>query len=88
MLNFFFCKSSKGELKLASQMQADETENSVPKLKKFRQKKREVQCAVNLAQKLQPFIDNNENAEVGLYCRCVLVCVVIKSLFAILRRRI
>lgn len=53
-----------GELKLASQMQAEETEASVPKLKKFRQKKREVQCAVNLALKLQPFIDSNENAEV------------------------
>ena len=53
-----------GELKLASQMQADESEASVPKLKKFRQKKREVQCAVNLVQKLQPYIDLDFNEEV------------------------
>jgi hypothetical protein len=54
-----------GELKVASQMQADESEVSVPKLKKFRQRKREVQCAVNLVQKLQPFLDLKENEEVG-----------------------
>lgn len=53
-----------GELKVASQMQQDESEQSVPKLKKFRQRKREVQCAVNLAQKLQPFLDMGENEEV------------------------
>mmetsp|Transcript_22556 Transcript_22556/g.45386 ORF Transcript_22556/g.45386 Transcript_22556/m.45386 type:complete len:612 (+) Transcript_22556:55-1890(+) len=52
-----------GELKVASQMQQDESEQSVPKLKKFRQKKREVQCAVNLTHKLQPFIDLNENEQ-------------------------
>jgi hypothetical protein len=57
-----------GELKLASQMQQDESEQSVPKLKKFRQRKREVQCAVNLAQKVQPFIDLNENEEVRWHC--------------------
>ena len=31
-----------------------------PKLRAFHQKKREVQCAVNLAQKLQPFLDGDE----------------------------
>lgn len=55
-----------GELKVASQMQQDESEVSVPKLKKFRQRRREVQCAVNLAQKLQPFLDLNGNEEVGV----------------------
>jgi hypothetical protein len=53
-------------------MQQDESEQSVPKLKKFRQRKREVQCAVNLAQKVQPFIDLNENEEVGIVCRTVI----------------
>lgn len=53
-----------GELKLASQMQAEESEASNPKLKKFRQKKREVQCAVNLVQKVQPFLDNGGDEEV------------------------
>ena len=53
-----------GELQLASQMQAGESEVSVPKLKKFRQRKREVTCAVALVQKLQPYIDLNENEEV------------------------
>jgi hypothetical protein len=33
-----------------------------PKLKAFHQKKREVQCAVNLAQKLQAFVDGDEEA--------------------------
>jgi hypothetical protein len=51
-------------------MQADESEVSVPKLKKFRQRKREVQCAVNLVQKLQPFLDLKENEEVGIACAC------------------
>ena len=66
MTLFSFCttQSHPGELKLASQMQAEESEASNPKLKKFRQKKREVQCAVNLVQKVQPFIDLNGDEEV------------------------
>lgn len=56
-----------GELKLSSQMQANEsTESNYPKLKKFRQKKREIQCAVNLANRLQTYIDLNENVQVRL----------------------
>ena len=57
-----------GELKLATQMQMDEEhagQNS--KLLKFRQKKREVQCATNLAVKLQPFLDSEGNEEVKFY---------------------
>lgn len=47
-------------------MQDEENEaHNHPKLKKFRQKKREVQCAVNLVQKLQHYIDLNGDAEVS-----------------------
>ncbi|CAE7476132.1 ATJ10, partial [Symbiodinium microadriaticum] len=44
-----------GELQLASQMQSqvEESQEVHPKVRAFHQKKREVQCAVNLAQKLQ-----------------------------------
>lgn len=57
-------------MKLASQMQDEENEaHNHPKLKKFRQKKREVQCAMNLVQKLQHYIDLNGDAEVRiLWC--------------------
>lgn len=50
-----------GELQLASQMQANEGDpmSSHPKLRAFRQKKREVQCAMNLVAKLQLYIDSN-----------------------------
>jgi DnaJ-domain-containing protein 1 len=50
-----------GELKLATQMQASEEsgELSNNKLIYFRQKKREIQCAMNLANRLQGFIDCN-----------------------------
>ncbi len=48
-------------------MQDEENEaHNHPKLKKFRQKKREVQCAMNLVQKLQHYIDLNGDAEVRL----------------------
>jgi curved DNA-binding protein CbpA len=55
-----------GELKLASQMQqavnesAHEFENH-PKIKAFKQRKREVKCAVYLANKLQQYIDSDCN---------------------------
>eukprot|EP00602_Paraphysomonas_sp_CaronLab_P007527 CAMPEP_0185019430 /NCGR_PEP_ID=MMETSP1103-20130426/2045_1 /TAXON_ID=36769 /ORGANISM="Paraphysomonas bandaiensis, Strain Caron Lab Isolate" /LENGTH=553 /DNA_ID=CAMNT_0027549749 /DNA_START=109 /DNA_END=1770 /DNA_ORIENTATION=+ len=51
-----------GELQLASQMQSEvDTDSKVhPKLRAFHQKKREVQCAVNLAQKLQLYVDGDE----------------------------
>jgi hypothetical protein len=53
-----------GELKLSTQMQVKEGEEYNRKLEAFRQKKREVQCAINLVTKLQPFIDYDENEEV------------------------
>lgn len=54
-----------GELKLASQMQMEEDDASIshPKLRAFRQRKREIQCALNLVVKLQPYIDFNGDAE-------------------------
>lgn len=53
-----------GELHLASEIQAElDNENVVhPKLKNFKQRKREIQCAMNLAAKLQPFIDSSGDA--------------------------
>ncbi|RYH16438.1 hypothetical protein EON65_30060 [archaeon] len=63
-----------GELKITSQMQMAEQfvgkdsgrSNYVQsKLLVFRQKKREVQCALNLAKKLQPYIDSNGNKDVS-----------------------
>jgi curved DNA-binding protein CbpA len=50
-----------GELKLATQMSENEGEQSNHKLLAFRQKKRELQCALNLATKLQMYIDANED---------------------------
>ena len=59
-------------------MQAGEGETDNPKQKKFRQKKREVQCAVNLAQKLQPFVELNGDEAVSVrerFCMFVVWCV-------------
>jgi curved DNA-binding protein CbpA len=53
-----------GELQLAADMQAD-VDNEIllhPRLKNFRQRKREIQCAMNLAAKLQPYIDSGGDA--------------------------
>lgn len=58
-----------GELKVTSQMQ-EIAENSLntssqkAKLEAFRQKKREITCAINLRDKLQRYIDADENEEV------------------------
>lgn len=52
-----------GELKLAHQMQLEEHEVNNPKLVKFHQKKREIQVALNLAAKLQPYIDSKGDAD-------------------------
>eukprot|EP01034_Spumella_vulgaris_P021890 gene21890-27967_t len=54
-----------GELKLATQMQSAEgsAEEGGSKMRQFKQKKREVQCATNLVVKLQPYLDCEENAE-------------------------
>ena len=62
-----------GELKLATQMQQSDSDNSSDnninssKLMKFKQKKREIQCALNLVTKLQVYIDLCANDEVGIY---------------------
>lgn len=66
-----------GELKVATQMQAmtqsqGEAAGVNSKLEGFRQKKREVQCAVNLVQKIQPYIDSDEDAVVCLVIVCTL----------------
>jgi hypothetical protein len=46
---------------MASHMSGDEDADSVhPKLKEFKQKQREVRCAVHLAEKLQVCLDNGE----------------------------
>jgi X-domain of DnaJ-containing len=50
-----------GELQLASQMNSEGHED--PKLTKFKQKKRQIQCALNLVVKLQPYIDSDCNEE-------------------------
>lgn len=47
-----------GELQLASQMQEDSEIHNHPKVRTFKQKKREVKCAVVLATKLQAFVDS------------------------------
>lgn len=52
-----------GELKIATQMQERDNEEGGSKLRNFRQKKREIQCAINLVVKLQPYFDNNEEEE-------------------------
>lgn len=54
-----------GELQIATQMQEDNSQVSSTrfesKLRRFRQKRREVQCAVNLASKLQQFVDGDSD---------------------------
>lgn len=47
-----------GELQLATQMNAESEAANDPRFRAWKQKKREVQCAVNLAAKLQQFIDD------------------------------
>ena len=59
-----------GELKIASQMQMKENEKQNNKLDAFRQRKREIQCALNLVEKLQPYIDSGANDQVKS-CVCV-----------------
>jgi hypothetical protein len=56
-----------GELSLASQMQDGDFKGSDhPKLVSFKQKKRQVTCALNLIVKLQPYIDSDGDAEAFL----------------------
>lgn len=51
-----------GELSMASHMTGGEDEADVhPKLKAFKQRQREVRCAVHLAEKLQKYVDNGEH---------------------------
>ena len=56
-----------GELKIASQMQMKENEKQNNKMDAFRQRKREIQCALNLVEKLQPYIDSGANDQV-IFC--------------------
>lgn len=64
-----------GELKITSQMQLAEqfvgkdsgrSSYVQNKLLVFRQKRREVQCALNLSKKLQPYVDSNGNKDVSV----------------------
>jgi hypothetical protein len=68
-----------GELKLATQMQQanDNSSDNVNsnKLMKFRQRKREIQCALNLVQKLQSYIDLCASDEVCLQMMMILMMV-------------
>jgi hypothetical protein len=50
-----------GELELASQM-AEAEQHSHPKLRAFRQRKREIKCALNLVTKLQTYVDTEDEA--------------------------
>lgn len=45
-----------GELKLATEMQAETVQEAHPKVLAFKQRQREVKCALNLAEKLQRFV--------------------------------
>jgi hypothetical protein len=38
---------------------SEETSPFASKLQAFKQKKREIQCALNLVQKIQPYVDSN-----------------------------
>jgi hypothetical protein len=50
-----------GELSIASHMGGGDDEADIhPKLKEFKQKQREVRCAVHLAEKLQVLLDSGE----------------------------
>ena len=49
-----------GELTLASHLGGDDGDDMHPRLKDFKQKQREVRCAVTLAEKLQIYLDNGE----------------------------
>jgi len=68
-----------GELKLATQMQQanDNSSDNVNsnKLMKFRQKKREIQCALNLVQKLQSYIDLCASDEVCLHMMMMMMII-------------
>ena len=59
-----------GELQLASQMQIGEGPDAEirmhPKLLAYKQKLRQVQCALNLAKKLQPYIDSGGDKDIFL----------------------
>ena len=59
-----------GELQLASQMQIGEGPDAElqmhPKLQAYRQKKRQIQCAINLAKKLEPYIDSGCDKDIFL----------------------
>ena len=69
-----------GELKLASQIEMESKENKGPfveKLEQLKQRKREIQIAINLIKKLQPFLDNGQDKQVQFggccYCCCGFV---------------
>ncbi len=64
------CMFVVGELKIASQMQMKENEKQNNKMDAFRQRKREIQCALNLVEKLQPYIDSEANDQVES-CVCL-----------------
>ena len=66
------CMYVVGELKIASQMQMKENEKQNNKMDAFRQRKREIQCALNLVEKLQPYIDSEANDQVE---SCMYVCI-------------
>jgi len=76
-----------GELKLATQMQQanDNSSDNVNsnKLMKFRQKKREIQCALNLVQKLQSYIDLCASDEVCLHMMMMMMMIVMMMIIVL-----
>jgi hypothetical protein len=76
-----------GELKLATQMQQanDNSSDNVNsnKLMKFRQRKREIQCALNLVQKLQSYIDLCASDEVCLHMMMMMTIIIIMMVMMI-----
>ena len=69
---FFLFMYVVGELKIASQIQMKENEKQNNKMDAFRQRKREIQWALKLVEKLQPYIDNGANDQV-ISCLCIHV---------------
>jgi len=77
-----------GELKLATQMQQanDNSSDNVNsnKLMKFRQRKREIQCALNLVQKLQSYIDLCASDEVCLHMMMMIIMMMMMMMMIVM----
>ena len=71
-----------GELKIATQMQERDNEEGGSKLRNFRQKKREIQCALNLVVKIQPYFDCGEHDDVSAFMSVsLMLCLLLRLEF-------